>query len=143
MKYIPNHFAILITSIIVLSQQLAFAGTDLSRSKAEELLQTAKGNANWLSQWCRLAPMLTRKPEFESIKNESWCRMKITVSGIRTTSPTEAIVQWVAVGEVNQSLVKQWISGMNKLQDRLKNLPAQKYCLLYAFKQRYLYVLGV
>jgi len=129
MKYISvlNRFAMVVASVVILSQQTAFAGTDLSRSKAEELLQ--KVTADWLSQQCSLAPskLLGGKPEFASLKGQSYCRMKITVTGIRTTSPTEAIVEWAAAGEVNQAFIKQWLEAMNKLKDRLTHLPPEKY----------------
>src|SRR6266436_2959216 len=96
-----RRMALLAIPLLVLFQQLAYAGEALTRSKAEELLD--KGADASLSQWCRPGPELMRKPEFATLKDKQCGRMKVVVSGIRTLSPTEAVAEWMAVGEVDKA----------------------------------------
>jgi len=118
--------ALLAIPLLVLFQQLAYAGEALTRSKAEELLD--KGADASLSQWCRPGPELMRKPEFATLKDKQCGRMKVVVSGIRTLSPTEAVAEWMAVGEVDKAFAQQWFAAMQKFQDRLVTLSPKQSC---------------
>jgi hypothetical protein len=116
-----------------LSQQPAPASTELTRNEAGELLQGAL--ADGFRKECSLDQVLTRKPEFASIKGEAFCSKKVAVTGIQTTSPTEALVEWHVSTDANLPALEKWLAAMGKLQERLKAISSTAYCAAEGFQK--------
>jgi len=101
-------------------------GAELTRSKALELLD--QWNAKWLSEQCRLAPALATKPEFVALKDRQYCKGKFVVTGIQPQSPTAASVEFHTEWVIDKAWLQSWLDAMQKLQQRLAQLPVQRSC---------------